>query len=1212
MALSTQVRASTGSAFPWKYDVFLSFRGEDTRKGFTDHLYDKLQWRGIRTFRDDPELERGTAISPELLTAIEQSRFAVVVLSPNYASSTWCLLELSKICECMGERGTILPIFYEVDPSHVRHQRGSFAEAFDEHEEKLGEGNKEVEGWRDALTKVANLAGWTSKDYRYETELMKDVVQALWSKVHPTLTFSDSTEKLVGMDAKFGEIDVLLDKEANDVRFIGIWGMGGVGKTTLARVVYEKISHQFEVCIFLANVREVSATLGLVHLQKQILSQILKEENVQVWDVYDGMTRTKRCVCNKAVLLVLDDVDQPEQLKNLVGEKDWFGLRSRIIITTRNRHVLVTHGIEKPYELMELNYDEALQLFSLNAFRKYEPEEDYAELSECFVSYARGLPLALETLGSFLYKRSLGAWGSALEKLRNTPNRSVFDLLKVSYDGLDEMEKKIFLDIACFHRLYCNEFMIEQVYSSDPSYRITIDVLAEKSLITIYSDNQIGMHDLIQEMGCEIVRQESYEEPGGRSRLWHRNDIFHVFTKNTGTDAIEGILLDLPELEEADWNLEAFSKMCRLKLLYIDNLKLSLGPIYLPNALRFLKWSWYPSKSLPPGFQPDELTELSLVHSNIDHLWNGIKYLGKLKYINLSYSIDLRRTPDFTGIQNLEQLVLEGCVNLVKIHPSIAFLKRLKILNFRNCESIKCLPSKLEMESLETFDVSGCSNLKMIPEFVGKSLESLVLEGCTNLVDIHPSIAFLNRLKSLNLRNCRSIKSLPSEVEMESLETFDVSGCSRLKMIPEFVGQMKRLSKLSLSGTAVEKLPSSIERFSESLEELDLSGIVTREPPCSLFLKRNVNGKRPRSWYSLLPSGLFPRKSPLLASLKHLSSLKRLNLKDCNLSEGEIPNDIGSLSSLKYLNLGGNNFVSLPASIHLLSKLKWIHVENCKRLQQLPDLPLNEELYLRSDNCTSLEVLPDPPDLGRLSKFWLVCPNCTSTVGNQDSSYYLYSVLKRLLEETPCSLDFASFVIPGSEILEWFNNQSVGDSVTQRFPLYGCNSNWIGVAVCALLVPHDNPSAVREDPTLYPDESSIICRWRGYSFGMEGVGDSVKPIVSDHLFVVVLGGHVLKPKNCLEDTCNQQVKFDFEIRRAVGNNRCIKVKKCGARALYKHDMEELISKMNQTKSSVSRDKTLDFDFGKSAYEQGGVIVKGRREGTSGSGGSDDEYFSAEE
>uniref|UniRef100_UPI0005CA3D2F TMV resistance protein N-like n=1 Tax=Fragaria vesca subsp. vesca TaxID=101020 RepID=UPI0005CA3D2F len=610
--------------FPWKYGVFLSFRGEDTRKGFTDYLYDKLRWRGIRTFRDDPHLERGTTISPELLTAIEQSRFAIIVLSPNYATSTWCLLELSKILECMEERGSILPIFYEVEPSDVRHQRGSFAEAFEEHEEKFGEGNKEVEGWRDALTKVANLAGWSSKDYRYETELIKEIVQVLWSRVHPSLTVLCSSETLVGMDTKLEEIDVLLDKEANDVRFIGIWGMGGLGKTTLARLVYEKISHQFEVCIFLANVREVSATHGLVYLQKQILSQMLKEENVQVWNVYSGITMIKRCFCNKAILLVLDDVDQLEQLENLVGEKDSFGLRSRIIITTRDRQVLVTHDIEEPYELKTLNENEGLKLFSWKAFRKDEPDQDYAEQSKSFVRYAGGLPLALKTLGSFLYKRSAHSWSSALQKLQQTPNRTVFEILKISFDGLDEMEKKIFLDIACFRRLY------ELAYSSEFCTRITIDVLVEKSLLTISSYNEIGIHDSIRDMGCEIVCQESYEEPGGRSRLWLRNDIFHVFTKNTGTEAIEGILLRLAELEEADWNLEAFSKMHKLKLLYIDNLLLSLGPKYLPNDLIFLNWSWYPSKSLPPGFQPDELTELSLVRSNIDHLWNGIKYLSKL------------------------------------------------------------------------------------------------------------------------------------------------------------------------------------------------------------------------------------------------------------------------------------------------------------------------------------------------------------------------------------------------------------------------------------------------------------------------------------------------------------------------------------------------------------------------------------------------------
>ncbi|KAL6126572.1 hypothetical protein ACLB2K_074619 [Fragaria x ananassa] len=132
----------------------------------------------------------------------------------------------------------------------------------------------------------------------------------------------------------------------------------------------------------------------------------------------------------------------------------------------------------------------------------------------------------------------------------------------------------------------------------------------------------------------------------------------------------------------------------------------------------------------------------------------------------------------------------------------------------------------------------------MTPDFTGiPNLERLVFEGCTNLVKVHPSIALLKRLKIWNFRYCRSIKSLPSEVKMEYLETFDVSGCSKLKMIPEFMGQMNRLSKLSLSGTAVKNPPSSVERFSESLVELNLCGILKQNVRVSSF-------------------GLFPRKSP--------------------------------------------------------------------------------------------------------------------------------------------------------------------------------------------------------------------------------------------------------------------------------------------------------------------------------------------------------------
>lgn len=157
--------ASTES--PREYEVFLSFRGEDTRYCFTDHLYGALVRQGIVTFRDDEQLEIGQPISPELLSAIEKSRMAVVVLSENYASSSWCLQELAKIVECRREREMrVFPIFYHVNPSDVRRQKGTFAGAFAEHENRFKENLEMVQAWRDALKDVADLKGLHLEGFR--------------------------------------------------------------------------------------------------------------------------------------------------------------------------------------------------------------------------------------------------------------------------------------------------------------------------------------------------------------------------------------------------------------------------------------------------------------------------------------------------------------------------------------------------------------------------------------------------------------------------------------------------------------------------------------------------------------------------------------------------------------------------------------------------------------------------------------------------------------------------------------------------------------------------------------------------------------------------------------------------------------------------------------------------------------------------------------
>ncbi|KAM5582469.1 hypothetical protein ABKV19_002739 [Rosa sericea] len=243
MALSSQTASTSlpSSSTPrLKHDVFLSFRGEDTRKGIVSYLYHEFQNRGIQTFIDDQGLQRGMPISPSLLAAIEESRYAIVLLSANYASSTWCLDELAKILQCSEAKKTpVLPIFYYVDPSDVRNQRGSFAEAFTKHEEKFRQGNDNIEKvkkWRAALTKVANISGLDLHKYGSERELVQCIVELVCSNVRPI--FMTSSGDFEAFEAtRQAMIELMKALQNDEITAIGVYGMGGVGKTTMVKHV---------------------------------------------------------------------------------------------------------------------------------------------------------------------------------------------------------------------------------------------------------------------------------------------------------------------------------------------------------------------------------------------------------------------------------------------------------------------------------------------------------------------------------------------------------------------------------------------------------------------------------------------------------------------------------------------------------------------------------------------------------------------------------------------------------------------------------------------------------------------------------------------------------------------------------------------------------------------------------------------------------------
>ncbi|XP_039156289.1 disease resistance protein RPV1 [Eucalyptus grandis] len=408
--------SSSSSEAKWLFDVFLSFRGEDVRRGFLADLHRCLLHRGINAYIDSEDLRRGDEISPALMKAIEESRIAVLVFSKDYASSRWCLDELVKIMECRGlKKQLVLPVFYKVEPGVIRGQGESYGKALASHEKKLGQDPERVKKWREALTEAGNLSGW-HYDHGDGTKFIEGIVKEI-SNIVARAPLSVAKYP-VGVGCRVEKVMSLLSMGSDDVWMIGIWGTGGVGKTTIANDVYNRIYSQFDGCSFLANIRETSGRPdGLVHLQKTLLSQILWKENLEVLSVDGGANLIRDRLCCRKILLVLDDVDHGDQLNALARECAWFGKGSRIIITTRDKHVLTSHGIDRVYKVEPLDRGEAFELLSSYAFPRNQTKDISRDLIDNILGYANGLPLAIVVLGAFLHGRSRGEWKSTLETL---------------------------------------------------------------------------------------------------------------------------------------------------------------------------------------------------------------------------------------------------------------------------------------------------------------------------------------------------------------------------------------------------------------------------------------------------------------------------------------------------------------------------------------------------------------------------------------------------------------------------------------------------------------------------------------------------------------------------------------------------------------------------------------------------------------------------
>nr|XP_023916987.1 TMV resistance protein N-like [Quercus suber] len=745
--------SSSYSTCRWKYDVFLSFRGEDIRRGFTTYLYEALKQKGINTFMDN-KLPRGEEISAELLKTIEESMILVIVFSKNYAESKWCLNELVKIVECSKNDQMVLlrPIFYNVEPREVRNQLGNFETALANHEKEFKDNMGKMPRWREALSKAASVSGWHYEEgrttYKSEYDFVQGIVKEISSATFNRRPLYDA-EYLVGMNSRVKDIKSHLNIESNEVRILGIHGLPGGGKTTIASVVYSIIAHQFEGSCFLEKVREESIKGGMIQLQEKLLSKILQDNYLKVDIESKGTNLIKERICCKKVLLVLDDVDNSEQIKKLLGKCDWFASGSIVIITTRDKHVLTTLPKGRLiYKVKELCPWEARDLFNMHAFHTNEPKEGYSELAELIISYAKGLPLALKVMGSDLCEKSISEWRNACE---------IKDYVVKILDACD---------------LY-PDFGIER--------------LIDKCLITV-EHGTLWMHDLLQQMGREIVQEES-EGLENRSRIWCPEDANKLLTRYKGSDKIRGIIWCEPEPITVSLKASAFKKMENLKFLIVKNVQNSKKLKYLSNELRWFEWSGY-NFSLPSKFYPQKLVGLEVSNGciRIAKLFQQGCHYKYLKSIVLERCQSITRLPDLCA-PNLETLNISYCENLIEIHDSIGLLDKLERWILKDCMKLQILPSTLKLN--KSFALWKCPRLEKFP-IVHPEIKCLKIFSVyeSNIREWPLSLRYLTkRIIRLEIHQCENLgKIWDSTNKLQLLEEIDTRTLNGFDILQERFG----------------------------------------------------------------------------------------------------------------------------------------------------------------------------------------------------------------------------------------------------------------------------------------------------------------------------------------------------------------------------------------------------------------------------------------
>ncbi|CAN6993662.1 unnamed protein product, partial [Brassica oleracea var. botrytis] len=872
---------------------------------------------------------------------------------------------------------------------------------------------------------------------------------------------------------------------------------------------------------------------------------------------------------DKKILVVLDDVDCLWQLEEIATQRGWFGPGSIIIITTENRKLLkaLRLGTDHIHEMKFPTEEESLQIFCESAFGQKSPDNGFVRLAWEVTRLSGNLPLGLRVMGSYLRGMPMEYWINALPRLRSSLDREIESTLRFSYDSLTEKDKALFLHIACFFS--CFYSTVESVKScletSDLEVSHGLQVLDDKSLIFI-DRGWVKMHSLLQQMGREIVKKQSLEEPGKRQFLMDTTEIIELLDEDTDAGTVLGISFETSEREEIQISKSAFDGMNNLQFLKVNSYSLCIpeGLNCFPDKLKLLQWNYCPLKFWPSKFSCKFLVELIMTKKKFEKLWEGIKPLHCLKLMDLSSSWRLKEIPDLSKAMSLEKLDLSDCGSLKELTSSIGNATKLRVCNLSYFWDLKALPSSIgRLINLQELDLSHCFGLK---EFnVCSSLEKL--SGCSSL-------------KELNLSNT-DIEEMPSSISTWScLYKLDMSECRNLK---EFPNVPDSIEELVLSFTGIKEVPPWIENLFR-LRKLIMEGcqrLKTISPNVSKLYNleflclRNYDDRSgydsPMSYEINIDDCLFEAVIEWGPDLKRSWTLQS-DLDVHYIFPVCLPKK--ALTSPISLRFRGIGFETLLYCIRSLSGLSKLDVTGCYELVELPQLPCSL-LSLDARYCCSLKRIESSFQNPNICLNFAHCSN-------------LDQKARKLIQTSPCKYA----ILPGKKVHEHFTHQATSGSLTINLSPRPLPSS-LRFKACILLSSdninlEDHSDDIDDDEKYESPLTGVSCHFSGKQNGLTvGWGSNQlhhMPCLYPHNL------HIFEDSICLnqdypeaEETTFIELSFVFIFHyKALKTKNVWKVKKCGVRLL-----EEVVPHCILDKKEIEDEECM------------GINIEANNENTSG-------------